>query len=109
MTDEQLAILRNTIEKIEKINEEMDEMLEDKEPDPEEIELLRNGKIRVTLQLFREICRAKNRPEMPCAGCPRWNVCGTLPGSLDDDTIENTARAAAAYMRGKEAADGTNP
>ena len=65
----------------------------------------RAGKIRDTLRMFREICREKNKPEMPCAGCPLWSVCGTLPGSLDDATIEDTAADVAIYYGEKEAAD----
>ena len=65
----------------------------------------RAEKIRETLRMFREICREKNKPEMPCAGCPLWSVCGTLPGSLDDATIEDTAADVAIYYGEKEAAD----
>lgn len=63
------------------------------------------GKIRETLRMFREICKEKNKPDAPCAGCPLWSICGTLPGSIDDYTIEDTAAAVAVYFLEKEEAD----
>ena len=68
----------------------------------------RAGKIRETLRIFREICKEKNKPDAPCAGCPLWSICGTLPGSIDDDTIEATAWAAAEYLREQEEAADEN-
>lgn len=57
------------------------------------------------LKAFNEICKEKNNPDAPCAGCPLWSICGTLPGSLDDYTIEDTAAAVADYFLEKEEAD----
>lgn len=76
-------------------DETMEEQLHDQEVE-------RTVQIRAALNMFHAICRQKNKPDAPCAGCPLWSICGTLPGSLDDDTIEATAWAAAEYLREQE-------
>ena len=83
----------------------IDDMLKTDDLAPEGVRYLNVIKIMSTLGIFREICKDKNRPEHPCVHCPLWNVCGTLPGNLDDDTIDKTAEAAAEYLQKKEAAD----
>lgn len=85
---------------------DIDDMLKADDLDPEGVRYLNALKITSTLRLFREICKDKNRPDHPCVHCPLWNVCGTLPGNLDDETIDKTAEAAADYLQKKEGADG---
>lgn len=84
---------------------DIDDMLKADDLAPEGMRYLNVLKITGTLRLFREICKDKNRPDHPCIHCQLWNVCGTLPGNLDDETIDKTAEAAADYLQKKEAAD----
>ena len=129
MIDEakQRNILQDTIDRLKKIDEAADEAIQEREQRIRDLRIQvdavrksidekeendmddnKDGKIQRTLKMFREICKEKNKPEMPCAGCPLWNVCGTLPGSIDDITIDETAAAVADYLLEKEAGDAEN-
>lgn len=68
-------------------------------------ELERLVQVRAALNMFHEICLDKNSPAHPCRDCPIWSICGTIPGGLNDATIEKTATVAAAYFRMKDEAN----
>lgn len=64
--------------------------------------------IREALDAFKQICRKENKPSSPCENCPLWLTCGTLPGSIDDDTITDVAVRASEYLMEKETAADEN-
>ena len=102
--DDTINALKKANDDLNNIIADLDDMLKADRLDPEGVRYLNVLKITSTLRLFREICKDKNRPDHPCVHCPLWNVCGTLPGNLDDETIDKTAEAAADYLQKKEAA-----
>lgn len=104
--DDTINALKKANDDLNNIIADLDDMLKADRLAPEGVRYLNVLKITSTLRLFREICKDKNRPDHPCVHCPLWNVCGTLPGNLDDETIDKTAEAAADYLQKKEAEDG---